>query len=254
MRVPKPVKGKDAIKGTSVGDRPPRLSALHATHQALGAQFVARAGWQVPHLYTSPEDEAAAIRERVGVADLSSLGKLQVRGHAAQELLTEVLGARSVAPGYASPIVNEDQAGPSSGGGYCARLTRDEFLVITPPGDEEEVARNIEEGHLARGLFVTVINRTSGLAGLVVVGPVSQDVLSKLCALPLSPVDFPNYCMAQSSLAKVHTILVRNDMGSLPAFELYFERVYGEYVWTSVVDAGHEFGIVPLGWGAKDLL
>jgi glycine cleavage system aminomethyltransferase T len=56
--------------------------------------------------------------------------------------------------------------------------------------------------------------------------------------------------VAQGSLAKAHAIFVRNDVEALPAFELYVERPYGEYVWMCVMDAGREFGIVPFGWGA----
>ena len=79
-------------------------------------------------------------------------------------------------------------------------------------------------------------------------------MLRKLCALPLDPRDFPNLRVAQSSLAKVHCILVRRDLGGLPGFDLYVERPYGDYVWRSVIDAGQEFGMVPFGWGAKGLL
>jgi sarcosine oxidase subunit alpha len=252
--VSKLVKEKDLQKGIVAGGRPSRSSPLHATHQVLGAQFVSQAGWQVPKTYTSPEDEVTTIRERVGLADVSSLGKLVVKGDAAPGLLAGVFDVTPAAAGHVSQAVLQEKFGPSLGNSYIARLAPDEFLIITPPGDEDNTARHIERKRAARNLFVTVVNQTSGLAGLAVAGPHSRELLGKLCAQPLSPRDFPNHRVAQSSLVMVHTIIVRNDLGNLTAFELYVERPYAEYVWTSLMDAGHEFGIIPFGCGVKELL
>ncbi len=232
---------------TVMAERPPRLSPLHATHQELGASFVSRAGWEVPQTYTSPE-EAAAIREQVGLADLSSLGKLLVRGEAAAEALRDAFGVSPVDTGHTVQFTIEDQTQSARDGSYLARLTIDEFLLITSPGAEGAAARQVKDGRVARGLFLTVVDQTSGLAGLTVVGPRGWDVLSKLCAFPLSLRDFPNRRVVQTSLAKVHSIIMRNDFGALPAYELYFERPYAEYLWNSITDAGNEFGIMPIGW------
>jgi sarcosine oxidase subunit alpha len=252
--VSKLVKEKDFQKGIVAGGRSSRSSPLHATHQVLGAQFVSQAGWQVPQTYTSPEDEVTTIRERVGLADVSSLGKLVVKGNAAPGLLAGVFDVTPAAPGHVSQTVLQEKFGPPLGSSYIARLAPDEFLIITSPGDEDNAARHIERKRAARNLFVTVVNQTSGLAALAVAGPHSQEMLGKLCALPLSPRDFPNQRVAQSSLAMVHTIIVRNDLGNLAAFELYVERPYAEYVWTSLMDAGQEFGIIPFGCGVTELL
>jgi heterotetrameric sarcosine oxidase gamma subunit len=213
---------------------------------------VSRAGWQVPQTYISPQDEAGGIREGVGLSDLSSLGKLLVRGdaEATLDLLGDAFGVGAVDVGQTAPIAVEDQADSPWDRGCLARLVVDEFMLFTPPGTESEFARRVEEKRAVDELFLTVVDRTSGLAGLAVVGPAGRDVLSKLCALPLNARDFPNQRAATSSLAKAHTIIVRNDVEALPVFELYVERPYGEYVWMCVMEAGREFGIIPLGWGA----
>jgi aminomethyltransferase len=241
-----------ATTGSPAADGPPRLSALHSTHEKLGARFVSLAGWQVPQTYSSPQDEAAAIREGVGLADLSWLGKLLVRGDpgATLNLLGDAFGVGPVEVGHTTSIAVESQAASLWGRGYLARLVADEIMLFTPPGTEGEAIRRIEEKRAADDLFLTVVDRTSGLAGLAVVGPAGREVLSKLCALPLNDRDFPNQRVAQGSLAKAHAIIVRNDVEPLPAFELYVERPLGEYVWMCVMDAGCEFGIIPLGWGA----
>jgi sarcosine oxidase subunit gamma len=165
-------------------------------------------------------------------------------------LLAEVFGGARLAPGRLVPIGIQDNAGSSLSGTYLATLTSDEFLVITPPGSEGEFARQLEEKRAASGLFVTLIDETSGIAALAVVGPKGYAVLSRLCGLPLLPDDFTDRRVAQTSLARVHTTIIRNDIMGLPAFELYFERPYGEYVWSCILDAGRGLGIIPIGWGA----
>jgi heterotetrameric sarcosine oxidase gamma subunit len=223
-----------------------RLSPLHAIHRGLGAQFEYQAGWQIPKAYTSLPVEAAVLRERVGVVDVSAVSKLLVKGDEAQGLLTTMFDTVPAEPGLVSEMNAQD------GRGYIARLTADEFLVITSPGTEGDTAQRLrtnQESH-----FVTVVDQTSGLAGLLVAGPNSRELLSKLCGLSFAPADFPDRRMAQTSLAKVHALIVHADRGDLPAFELYFERPYGVYVWEAVLDAGAEFGIAPCGWEATSSL
>jgi sarcosine oxidase subunit alpha len=243
------VNEKNPEEAATADRRPVRLSPLHVRHQRLGAKLADQAGWPVPEAYTSPENEAAAVRERVGVADVSAAGKLIVKGDAAAKLLANVFGRVPEIPGRMSPVHPQDEAGQA----YLARLSADEFLLLTSPGAEHAATRRLES-RFANGewriAIPAVIDQTSGLAGLVVAGPASRDLLSKLCGLSFDPTDFPNYQVAQSSLAKVHAIIVRNDLGNVPAFELYFDRSYGEYIWDSVMDAGGEFGIVPFGWHA----
>ena len=244
--------------GEAVGldRRPTRHSPLHTIHRELGAQFENHAGWQVPKVYESSQVEVTAVQERVGVVDVSAVGKLTAQGDAAQELLTFVFDAVPEAPGHVSPTLRKDSC-------YIARLTMDEFLIVTPRDVEREMLQRFDSERERHGLFVTVVDQTSGLAGLLLVGPDSRKLLSKLCALPFGPslepksftlTDFPNHRVAQSSLAKVRILIVRNDRGDTPAFELFFERPYAEYVWESVMDAGAEFGIVPCGWETKVLL
>jgi heterotetrameric sarcosine oxidase gamma subunit len=243
-----------AGRTVTTGDRLLRESPLYVVHQELGAQFVSMAGWYVPWVYTSPQDEIAVVQKGVGLADLSQLGKVSVRGDAARGLLAAFYALEATAPGQASQVSVRDEIDRPLSGSHLAGLTADEFLVITPPGNDEEATCYLDQHLRAGDLFVSVVNQTAGLAGLLVAGPDSREVLSKLCELPFGPGDFPNQRVAQTGLARVRIIVVRNDLAGLPAFELYFERPYAEYLWTSVLEAGREFGLLPFGWRARELL
>lgn len=95
---------------------------------------------------------------------------------------------------------------------------------------------------------------TSVYADLFLAGPRSKAVLSKLTSLNVSDATLPNLSCAQASLAHVHTIVLREDIGSIPGFHLLVGREYGESVWEAIVHAGHEFHLRPFGLGALGLL
>ena len=97
-------------------------------------------------------------------------------------------------------------------------------------------------------------NLTSTLAAVQLVGPYSRDLLCKLTALDLSPRQFADLTCAQGSVAKVHAFVVRADIGSELAYEVYCGREFGEYLWDTLRDAGQEFGVVPFGVAAQRLL
>ncbi len=231
-----------------------RRSSLDSKHETLQATFADEAGWRVPDVYTSPVEEVEAVRGGVGVADVSAAGKLLVKGEVAADLLTVALSSTPESLGGVTPVVLKDEADLPVGGGYVAQIAQDEFLIVTPAGVEKRVAQRLEQRRIAHEIFVSVIDQTSGLAGLLVAGQQSRDLLSKLCALPFQPSEFPNHHVTQTSVAKVQAIIVRNDRGEAAAFELYVERPYGEYMWESILDAGQEFGIALFGQQARALL
>jgi heterotetrameric sarcosine oxidase gamma subunit len=131
-----------------------------------------------------------------------------------------------------------------------AKLTSDEFLILVFPGEEMELAVSLEAEIVSQDNFVSLIDQTSGLVGLLISGPKSAGVMSKLCALDFNPTDFPNLHVAQSSFAKVRATIIRRDLGNLPTFELFADRSYAGYLWDTILDAGQEFDIQPAGWEA----
>jgi len=95
---------------------------------------------------------------------------------------------------------------------------------------------------------------TSVYANLFLAGPRSKGVLEKLTSLDISDARLPNLSCAQASLAHVHAIILREDIGSIFGFHLLVSREYGESVWEAILEAGHECHLEPFGLGALDLL
>lgn len=221
-----------------------RLSPLHAYHESKGARFDLRAGWLIPEVYTASSEETAALRESVGLVDISARGKLIVKGDLAEVVIGTRWEETPKNPGDVSVVKPNDI--------LIARLTMDELLILTSPGDESEIADSLEREIATRDFFVTVIVQTSSLVGLSLLGPKSVYLMRKLCALPFNPKAFPNLCVAQSSFAKTRATIIRHDRGETLAFELYADRSYGSYLWDAIMDAGREFSIQPVGWSAVE--
>ena len=222
--------------------QPKRLSPLHEHHQTLGAHFVLRGGWLVPEVYANAEDESRALQENVGLTDISSWGKLTLKGLHAGTIIAASLRESPTKAGVVVEIKPKQI--------LVAQLTPDEFFVLTPPDAEKEITTTLEAEIAAQDTFVSIIDQTSGLVGFSISGPESTGMMRKLCTLSFNSKDFPDLHVAQSSFAKIRTTILRHGRGTSPAFELFADRSYGKYLWDAILDAGREFSIQPVGWEA----
>jgi heterotetrameric sarcosine oxidase gamma subunit len=128
---------------------------------------------------------------------------------------------------------------------WC-RLAADHALLLTEAGQEEAV----REALAVRGKEGYVTDVTSVLAGLALVGPRAREIMRKLTALNVESVALPDGACAETGVAGVHAVLLRADLGELPAYEIYVTRDVAEFVWDTLLDAGREYGLTPLGLSA----
>lgn len=220
----------------STSKTPIKLTPLHSIAQRLGATFTEQRGWRIPEVYTTPEAEIAAAQERIALADETPNGKLLLEGDQAESVLMEAFDLDSLQ-------VNEGRDG-------IYRLRNDLFFISTPPGREVRARKKLTTESIASEQFVTVTDITHGRAEIGVIGPASQALLSKVCGLDFHPSAFPNETAKQSSLVKTTQLIIRCDIGELPAFSIIGAQSLGAYVWDTVMEAGREFGLVPIGRAA----
>ena len=217
----------------STSKTPIKLTPLHAIAQRLGATFTEGQGWRIPEVYTTPQAEITAAHERLALADETPNGKLLLEGDQAESVLIDAFDLGSL------------QINEGSGGIY--RLRNDLFFVSTPPGKEVSVQKKLTTASAASEQFVTVTDITHGRAEIRVIGPDSRVFLSKLCGLDFHSSAFPNETAKQSSLAKTTQLIIRRDIGELPAFSIIGAQSLGSYVWDTLMEAGSEFEVVPIG-------
>ena len=215
---------------------PVKLTPLHSITQRLGATFTEGQGWRIPEVYTTPEDEITAARERIALADETPNGKLLLEGAEAESVLMDTLDLDSLK-------INEGREG-------IYRLRSDLFFISTPPGKEVNIQKKLTASSTESDQFVTITDVTHGRAEIRVIGSASQELLSKVCGLDFHPSAFPNETAKQSSLAKTTQLIIRCDIGELSAFSIIGAQSLGPYVWDTLMEAGREFGVVPIGRAA----
>ena len=133
--------------------------------------------------------------------------------------------------------------------GRLARLTTDEYLLLCDAAELPKWAAALVE---SPSDCVHFFDHTSGLAGVRLTGPKSEELLSKLSELDTSPAAFPNLHCAQTKCAEIHGTLIRIDLGPLPSYDLYFSREFGEYMWEAIFHAGEECGVAAIGFEAAE--
>jgi heterotetrameric sarcosine oxidase gamma subunit len=127
---------------------------------------------------------------------------------------------------------------------HVARLTSSRFWVIGGPGIRDELSIYLADAVREQGCAHTT-DVTSAYAAIQLVGPMAAAVLKKLGSASLDQVP-PGQCV-QTATARVWSLLIRYEVRNDFAWMLLVSRDFGEYVWESVLMAGREFGIQPLG-------
>ena len=207
--------------------------------------MIDRDGWLQPSSYSNVDAESRLLNENAGVSDISPSGKLLLQSNDVGDLLKD-----KVLSGNA-PAVEEVRQVSLPARGTLARLTDDECLLLCEPAVIPKWTSLLSEvfdgcGHL--------VDHTSGLAGVRLIGPWSPDLLCKLSELDTSPAAFPDLNCAQTRIAEIHGTIIRTDLELLPSYDLYFTREFGEYIWDAIFEAGEEFGVGPVGLEATDRL
>ncbi len=233
-----------------------RRSALHAFHLAE-ASMTEDHGWQCADSYGSVDAEVRAIREQVGLSDMSPLAKLDIQGKdvfaSLGQKLSLGLSLETVPVGRVVRVPPQALQLDAQAGGLLCSLARNHARLISPPGTADAVHARVESvrQQTADPACVHLTDVTSNFTAVQIVGPRSRDLLRKLTALDLRPAQFPDLSCAQGSLARIHALVLRADIQAPLAYQVYCGREVGTYLWDALLDAGQEFGARPFGLVAQ---
>ena len=126
-----------------------------------------------------------------------------------------------------------------------------EWLLLASPGTAPEVVRRVEG--TADGELVSVFDATHGRALMRITGVQTADLLAKVCGVDLSEGITPDGAAFRSSVAKLVTDVVRDDLVGRRSYLLHCERSSGQYLFDALIDAGDEFGIEVGGFVASEM-
>jgi aminomethyltransferase len=199
-----------------------------------GARIGEQGGWLIAQDYGDTAAERARAASAVGLADISAVGVLDLKGGGLDGLLPDL----PTVPAGSSVAVQ---------GVRVIRLTdRHAWLLAAP------VEIGALRERLAAGLDGAVTDLTGGLCVLRLLGPASPAVLERLCALDLAADRFADGRAAQGSVAGVHALIARRDGAVRPGYDLFVTRDLGLYLWGAVLEAGGPLGLGPIGYEAAE--
>ena len=251
-----------ALAGAMVGDtfEPRRYSAMQQSHARRGALFETVGQWMRPWyfpkagetMHAAVNREALAARRGVAMMDASTLGKIDIRGPDARELLNRVYSNAwsQLAPGKCRYGLMLDENGMVMDDGVTACLDDQHFMMTTTTGGAARVLNWLERWHQTEWpeLKVYMTSVTDHWSTSAVVGPKSRAVLEKLCGdIDLSAENFKFMDCRVGTVAGVPARVFRISFSGELAFEVNVDAGYGHYMWEQLMAAGAEFDITPYG-------
>jgi aminomethyltransferase len=225
-----------------------RHSPLEERHRELGAKLGPFGGWLMPIEYQGVLSEHRAVRERVGLFDLSHLGKVDVAGAGAVALLQGLLSndVASIRTGSAQYNLLLNHDGGVEEDLLVYRLAEDRFFVVPNASNTEKVTRTLE----AVGAGVEVV-RQDDWCFLGVQGPRAPEVVGTLFA---EAGDLAYLGVAEITSRGERLVLARTGYTGERGFELFTSASSAEELWEELVEAGDAFLMEPCGLGARDVL
>lgn len=227
-------------------------TALTNLHISLGAKMVPFAGYNMPVQYAGINIEHETVRKSVGVFDVSHMGEFILKGEDALDLIQRVTSndASKLVDGKVqySCLPNED--GGIVDDLLVYRIDEKSYMLVVNASNIEKDWNWISKYNTKNVEMHNISDKTSLLA---VQGPNATAALQKLTTMNLSEMEY--YSFQKGVFAGIENVLVSaTGYTGAGGFEVYFENENAEHIWNAIFEAGAEFGIKPIGLGARDTL
>ncbi|QIG47509.1 sarcosine oxidase subunit alpha family protein [Nordella sp. HKS 07] len=248
---------------------PTRKTPLHDWAEEQGAVFVETGLWLRSSWFPLPHEsgwldpvirEVKAAREKVGICDVSTLGKIDVQGPDAAEFLNRLYcnGFAQLEVGKARYGLMLREDGVVMDDGTTSRLAADHFFMTTTTANAAKIMTHMEFCHQALWpeLDVQYVSVSEQWAQMAVAGPKARPTLQKIVDdVTLDDTTFP-YLAAKEIriLGGITARLFRISFSGEHAYELSVPADYGNLVARAIMQAGEEFGITPYGVEALSVM
>jgi len=258
-----------AIVGREVGKyyRPTRKSPMHEWHEKNNAVFVDAGLWLRPRYYKQDNEtlmeaskrEAANVRNNVGICDVTSLGKIDIKGPDSAEFLNRVYtnAWMKLPVGKARYGVMLREDGIVFDDGTTTRISENHFHMTTTTAQAVNILAHLEYylQVVWPELDVNVLSTTEQWAGAALAGPNSRNLLSKLFTdIDVSNEAIPFMGYKEADLFGVPARIFRISFSGELAYEINVESGYGIFMWEKVMELGKEMNIEPYGTEALSTL
>lgn len=231
---------------------PLKRTPLFEACAARGGKMIDFGGWELPVQFSGIIEEHTAVRERAGLFDVSHMGEITVKGTDALALLQKST-CNDVAKLTDGRIHYTGLLYPTGGFVDDILIYREAddsyFVVVNAANADKDFDWLVEQ---AKGMDVAVVNESAAWAQMALQGPRAEGILQTLTELNLSEIKY--YRFARGKVDGIPAIVSRTGYTGEDGFEVYTAPDAAPGIYDRILDAGRDYGVVPVGLGARDTL
>jgi aminomethyltransferase len=225
---------------------------LHQVHIDLGAKMVPFAGFEMPVRYSSDLDEHHTVRNNVGVFDVSHMGEFSIKGPKALDLIQKVTSndAAALFDGKVQYTYLPNGKGGVVDDLLVYKVKEDEYFLVVNASNIDKDWNWIQSQNTEGAAME---NLSDELCLFAVQGPNAANTLQKLTSVDLTAMDY--YTFKIGEMAGIENVIISaTGYTGAGGFEIYVKNEDAVKMWNAIFAAGEEFGIKPVGLGARDTL
>lgn len=228
-----------------------KKTLLYDQHIASGGKMISFGGWVLPVQYRGILEEHRAVRENVGLFDVSHMGKIIVRGSQAESLIQGLItnDISEMKDGQVIYSLLCNHVGGVLDDLLVYRLSVNDFMLVV---NAVSTAKDLYWIKERTKDTVEVADYTGSIATMSLQGPQSVKLLCSLTSFDVGSMR--RYQFIRCDLAGIKCLVSRTGYTGEDGFELYPEAVDGLKMWQILMTSGQEYGLVPVGLGARDTL
>lgn len=222
-------------------------------HNQLGAKMALFGGYQMPIQYSGVKQEHLRVREKLGVFDVSHMGEFIVEGPMAFTLLQFICSndLSKLKPGKAQYNYMPNEKGGVVDDLIVYQLNTQKYLLVVNASNIDKDWDHIQKQNQKFNAIVT--NQSENTALLAIQGPKALTAMQKLCDMDLHSLS--NYSHQTTSFGGIKNVLVATTgYTGAGGIEIYFDVQHAVSIWKAIIEAGNDFGILPIGLAARDTL
>ncbi|HEY7737975.1 MAG TPA: glycine cleavage system aminomethyltransferase GcvT [Candidatus Limnocylindria bacterium] len=231
----------------------PRRTPLDAVHRALGARLIEFAGYEMPVRYASELEEHRAVRQAVGLFDLSHMGEIRLGGPDALTFVRRVVVSdpATLEPGQAQYSMLCASDGGVIDDVIVYRIDEG-YLVVCNAANRDAVVGQLRSVAADGEESVSIEDESDATALIAPQGPRAAELLAGLTDVDLGALR--NYRSAAGRVAGIPCLVARTGYTGEDGFELFCDAEDAVAVWEAVAAAGQPFGLRPCGLASRDTL
>jgi sarcosine oxidase, subunit alpha len=233
-----------------------KRTSLHERHLQMGAHLDRSGSWIRPYRYDDWREDHRAVRERVSVMDVGTLGTFLVAGRDARTLVDRVFpcDVEHLEPGRSRYLIVLDEAGYAMDDGLLCANPDGTYTITSTSGGSDRMEAGLRDWTDRWGLHVHLLNQTAMLGAINVAGPRARELLERITDDPVDRDAIPYPGHARITVAGVPCHAIRSGFVGELSFELHHPRSRGVELWDALLAAGEDLGIRPHGLDALDVL